>query len=162
MGKQLEEEMYEVEQAPDKGLKVSEVLQKGESPMKVSSIENNERVFIYDTLTGEQSLCLRYMLPQQLKKKRPDGSRVFTTVKPNIEVKRGIIKCLLHIEDSNREHYDELGLPVCGKSNLTNLHQVRMHMKKRHKEAWEVIEEERIEKEKDSERRMMAKLLKRK
>lgn len=110
------------------------------------------RITIYDTITGEASEILVTMLQMNLRKRRPDGSRVFTTEKPDFEPNRGTLKCLLHPEGPDREYYDSLGLPTCQKSNLTSPFQVRRHMEKRHRVEWGTIEEDRKAKEKQEER----------
>jgi hypothetical protein len=112
-------------------------------------------VYVWDNRTGERSTINSNMLKTQLGKKRPDGSRVFTTIDPKIPVKRGNLKCMLHAKDPNRAHYDELGLPVCRKDNLTSVYQVKRHMQKRHPQEWATIQEEitRKEKEEDMELR---------
>lgn len=116
-------------------------------------------VYVYDTLTGQRSMCLKYMLPQQLKKKRKDGTRVFTVFDPEIEQKSGMFKCLLHPENENREHYDELGLATCNKSNLVSEYHMNRHMQKKHKDEWNVIQAEVIKKEKEEERNFQRSLL---
>ena len=105
------------------------------------------RVFIYDTLTREQSEVLLTMLPQMMRKVRPDGTKVFTEIKPNEGPVRGNLKCKLHADDPNRAYYDTLGLPVCRKSNLTAPFHVIRHMKSRHKVEWEILEQARKDEE---------------
>ena len=92
------------------------------------------------------------MLMQHLQKTRPDGSLVFTTEKPEEEPKRGKLKCLLHPSNPEREHYNELGLATCLKSNLSSPLQVRRHMQKRHHVEWDTIEQERVERERQEDR----------
>jgi len=144
--------------------KVSEVLHRGDgdipSPMTATQLESAGYVYIYDTETGEVSVTNRNMLMTQLKKKRPDGSRVFTTINPNITPKRGTLKCMLHPDDPNYFHYQELGLPECRKANLVSPYQVKRHMQKRHPAEWATIEEERAEKEKERDRALRERLLK--
>ena len=84
-----------------------------------------------------------------LRKKRPDGSTVFTTQKPPFEPKQGTHLCMLHLNHPDREKWDELGLPRCPKDNLRNPFQVRRHMQKRHKVEWGAIQEEITRQEKE-------------
>ncbi len=100
-------------------------------------------VYIYDNKTGQQSITNRNMLPAQLKKKREDGTRVFTVKDPNIPQRQGIIKCLLHKGDPNRKHYDEMGFAVCPMEHIPSPYQLELHMKKRHKHEYMAIERER-------------------
>ena len=119
--------------------------------MSPTQLKSAGYVYIYDTRTHERSLCSRNVLLRNLQKKRPDGSMLFTTVKPSVGPKRGHLKCMLHPDGPNRYHYDELGLAVCMKDNLTSPYQVIRHMQKRHKVEYATIkeEEERLEKQKD-------------
>jgi len=129
------------------------------TPTVAYKVSSAGYVFIYDTRTGDRSRTNRNMLPTQLKKRRADGSPVFTTKKPSFSPARGTFKCMLHIDDPNREHYNALGLATCRKSNLTNAYQVRRHMQKRHPVEWEVIEEERKAKEKAEDREFQRELM---
>ena len=81
------------------------------------------------------------MLQTTLGKPRKDGSRVFTTVKPNFEARGGQHKCLLYKDDENRDQYNELGLPECTKDNLDSPYQVTRHMQARHPQEWATIED---------------------
>lgn len=130
-------------------------------PMVATKVQSAGWVRIYDTKTGESSLTNRNMLVMQLKKSREDGSPVFTTVKPNIVPFRGAHKCMLHPDDPNRSHYDEFGLPKCPKDNIPSPHEVILHMKKKHKMEWQIIEAEKIAAEKLEERKFRRDLLKR-
>ena len=120
--------------------------------VKLNTLQSAGWVYVWDTRTGERSICNRNMLAKQLQKKRPDGSLVFTTVEPDIKPFRGALKCMLHAEGPDRKHYDEIGLPVCRKSNITSPYQVERHMQKRHPAEWAVIKAEKAEKEKTEDR----------
>jgi hypothetical protein len=127
----------------------NKVISKGDdnsAPMVVTSLKSAGYSFIWDTETHEKSVTNNNMLPAQLRKKRPDGSRVFTTVDPKIAPTRGALRCMLHPENTDRIYFDSLGLPVCMKSNLTSPFQVKRHMQKRHRQEWETIESEKKEK----------------
>jgi len=106
-----------------------------------SKVESAGYVYIWDTETGKQSVCNRNMLQSTLGKKRKDGSRVFTTIKPDFEPQGGERKCMLHADDENRELYDSLGLAVCTKDNLDSPYQVTRHMQTRHPQEWETIDD---------------------
>lgn len=148
----LQEMLRSAEKAEEPG-DTNKIVRRGDDldtpPTVVTSIKSAGYSYIYDTLTHERSLVNNNMLPSALKKKRPDGSMVFSTVKPEELVKRGTLKCTLHPDNPNREYYDTLGLPVCLKSNLTSPFQVKRHMQKRHHMEYEALEEERLQAEKD-------------
>jgi len=153
--KLVEEMVRDAERAEEPGKEDSRIINKGDAELPipmVMSIKSAGYVYIYDTRTGERSLTNRNMLPSQLKKRRADGSVVFTTISPGIKPARGTLKCTLHADGANREHYDELGLPVCRKANLTSPFQVKRHMQKRHPVEWATIEEERVAAEKEEDR----------
>ena len=163
--KNLEEMLRDAEVAPEPGESMKDkVIHKGDedlpTPMVRSMLESAGWVYIYDTQTGERSTANRNMLRQLLRRKREDGSLVFTTIKPPFEPKRGTYKCMLHPNDPNRGHYEELGFPVCMKSNLTSPFQVRRHMEKRHKMEWAGIEQERIDTERAEDRKLQHILIK--
>jgi hypothetical protein len=106
-----------------------------------SRIESAGYVYIWDTQTAKPSVCNRNMLASTLGKLRKDGTRFFTTVKPDFEPRGGQHKCLLHESDENRAEYDELGLAVCTKDNLDSPYQVTIHMKARHPQEAATIED---------------------
>ena len=106
-----------------------------------SRIESAGYVYIWDTQTAKPSVCNRNMLTSTLGKLRKDGTRFFTTVKPDFEPRGGQHKCLLHESDENRAEYDELGLAVCTKDNLDSPCQVTVHMKARHPQEAATIED---------------------
>lgn len=120
-----------------------------QTPTKLTSAGYS---YIYDTITGDRSKTNNNMLPAQLRKKRPDGSLRFTTVKPNFIPSGGTLKCNLHKDNPNREIYNDMGLPVCKKHNLTSPFQVKRHMQKRHPMEWAAIEDMRISREKQEDR----------
>ena len=137
-------------------LKRLQVISKGDdevpAPMLATELTSAEWVYLYDTVTRERSVCNRNMLKQHLEKKRKDGTFVFTTKVPKVGPKRGALRCMLHPDNPNRSHYDDLGLPSCPKANLTSPFQVRRHMEKRHKQEWATLEQERVERKEQDDR----------
>ena len=127
--------------------------------VQVASLESAGYVYVYDTENGERSVVNRNMLESQLQKMRPDDTRYFTTVKPNIEPKRGTLKCLLHSDDPDRGQYDIWGFATCNKSNLVSEFQVNRHVQVRHRMEWQTIYEEKERKEKEEERNFQRQLL---
>jgi len=115
-----------ITEAPEPGLQEITEVNQG------SIVESAGYVYIWDTRTADRSVCNRNMLQTTLGKLRKDGSRVFTTIKPDFEPRGGQHKCLLHASDENREEYDALGSPVCTKDNLDSPYQVTRHMETRH------------------------------
>ena len=130
-----EAEIPAITEAPEPGLSDITEVNRG------SIVESAGYVYIWDTQTAKSSVCNRNMLQTTLSKVRKDGSRVFTTIKPDFEPRGGQHKCMLHESDENREQYNELGLPVCTKVNLDSPYQVSRHMQTRHPQEWATIED---------------------
>jgi len=152
----LEEVVRDAEkaEAPSIG---DRVLSKGgdSPPMVIDGITGDEYIWIYNTKTAERSKIHRLWtqrLNAKLREKFTDGTPIWTTTKPKFEPKRGVLRCMLHAETPDREHYDSLGLPTCRKSNLTSPYQVKRHMEKRHPSEWATLEDERKSKEREEEK----------
>ena len=129
------------------GLAVNEIISvptpDAPMPMVVASIDSAGYVYMYDTRTGDRSLTSRNMLGIQLKKCRPDGSRVFTTVKPDITPRVGVLLCPLNEASPDRAHWDEMGFPICTKDNLISPFHVERHVQSKHKTEWSAMQHER-------------------
>jgi len=130
------------------------------SPMTVKEISSAGYVWVFDTRSFERIPILYYMLPNRLRERRPDGSFRFTTVDPGQKPKRGTIKCMLHADDPNRAHYNELGFRVCPRECIPNPYQLKQHMRKKHPQEWAAIEEERMAKEREEDRMLQRLLIK--
>lgn len=147
---------------PSSTLSMRELLHRGDdeypAPVVAKSLTSAGYVFLYDTRTGDRSLTNRNMLPSQLKKKREDGSRVFTTRPPKaadgkvLQPKVGSHRCFLHPSDPDRALYDSLGLPICLKANLRNDFQAKRHAENRHRGEWRTVEDVRQRTEKEQDR----------
>jgi len=160
----IEQMIRDIQQVPEPGTtKPGQVLSDGKDtegvPVTVGAISSAGYVMVYDSRTGEPSLCNKNMLPAQLKKKREDGSYVFTLNKPAIKLKRGQLKCILHPDNPKRAHYDEMGLPVCKKANLINQFQVTRHMEHKHKDEYKAIQLEIKEVEEKRQREFQERIL---
>uniref|UniRef100_A0A6M3IPT0 C2H2-type domain-containing protein n=1 Tax=viral metagenome TaxID=1070528 RepID=A0A6M3IPT0_9ZZZZ len=148
--------LEKAEKAPSAGSgNKAEVVHRGDAEVPVPILSQRESeagyVYIYDPKTGEQSRANKNMVLALLKATNPDGTRLFTTIKPAFEPLKGTHKCFLHPAGPERKRYTEMGLPVCNKSNITNPYMVKKHMMNRHPTAWKFLEEERIEKERVDE-----------
>ena len=171
--KLLEQLIQEAEEAAEPvGLQPDDVVHRPDEdlpvPMVASLLTSAGYVYIYDTRTGDRSITNRNMLVNQLKKTRqradaypgyPEGSFVFSTVKPKIERIQVTFTCLLHADRPERAHYDTMGLAVCRKANLPTQFQVLQHMQHRHRVEWATIELERTQREKVEEREFQRSLM---
>lgn len=165
MEKAIEEQIRDAEIAEETPLEIEKeeieaAKSLGVESMEVGEVLSSGQVYIYDTRTGDRSICNRNNLAHNLSKKRPDGSLVFTTVKPKIKPVQGTHLCMLHPMAPGRHKYDELGLPICLKDNLRNPYQVRRHMQKRHKVEWAAIQEEEQREERERRRKLDEALIK--
>ena len=156
--KTIEEKMRDAEAVAEDQLEIEGKVDEVEY-MTPAEVLSAGQVYIYDTKTGERSVCRRNILAHKLGLRRPDGSLVFTTIRPNINPKRGHLRCMLH-PDERKPMYDTWGFSTCKKSNLTSPFQVRRHMQKRHKQEYEAIKEEETRIEKDKERQLRESIIK--
>ncbi len=145
-------------------LKDNPVISRGDAtlpaPMTVKEISGAGHVWVWDSRTFEKIPILYYMLPSKLRQRRKDGSFRFTTTDPKQKPARGEFKCMLHKDGENRKHYDIMGFRVCNKDNITNPHQLTLHMKGKHPQEWAAIKEEKETREKEEDRELQRLLLK--
>ena len=137
-------------------LKESPVIHRGDgeldAPMTVKELSSAGYVYVWDSRTYERAPVLYYMLPSILRRRRDDGSFVWTTNDPKKLPERGTFKCLLHKDDPNRKEYNKMGLRVCKKSNIINEFEVKQHMSKKHSKEWQAIEDMKKERERQEDR----------
>ena len=109
-----------------------DTLDLGDERMTVIELKNAGYIYVWDTRTYKIAPILRYMLPEVMRRRRPDGSYIWTDKDPKKLPQRGTLKCLLHKDSPNRKEYDRMGLRTCKKSNITNDFEVKQHMSKKH------------------------------
>jgi len=150
----IQEQLRDAEVAEEPGnIKAGSVVGNSNGmTMSASELQSAGWVYVYDTFSGDRSIVNRNMLPQQLQKRREDGSYAFSTTKPEKQMVYGVIKCRLHKDDPDRELFDSWGLPYCTKANLTASHDLRVHMEKLHRREWATIDGENKAKEKEEEK----------
>jgi hypothetical protein len=153
----IEELMKEMEEAPEpgslgKGTAIHSATSEVPLSMSVSELQTAGYSYIYDRRNGAQSKTNNNMMQEQLEKRDETGARIYTTVKPDIEPAQGTLKCILHKDKPDREHYDAMGLATCNKANLTSEYQVNRHMQNRHPMEWATISEENERIERETER----------
>tara|TARA_R100000781_G_scaffold64433_1_gene40679 strand:- start:384 stop:953 length:570 start_codon:yes stop_codon:yes gene_type:complete len=150
----IQEQLRDAEVAEEPGnIKAGSVVGSSNGmTMTATELHSAGYAYVYDNFTGDRSVVNRNMLPQQLQKRRTDGSYAFTTKKPEgIAPVVGKLKCRLHKDDPDRELFDSWGLPYCTKENLTASHDLRVHMERRHRREWATIDGENKVKEKQEE-----------
>jgi hypothetical protein len=160
-----EELLRDLEDAPEPGtMSRGQIIHSGSGELPVAmvtqALQSAQYVYLWDTVTYERSICNRNMLRTNLRKRRKDGSFVFTPTDPKILPSRGILKCRLHGEHPDREKYAALGFPTCPKGNLRSQLDVRRHMQHRHKTEWATIEQDREDHERALDRQAQYGILK--
>ena len=137
-------------------LKREPVIHRGDeeldAPMTVKELTSAGYVYVWDSRTYVRAPVLYYMLPSILRRRREDGSFIWTTNDPKQLPQRGTMKCLLHKDCLDREEYDKMGFRTCKKSNIRNAFEVKQHMQKKHPKEWQAIEDKRKERERQEDR----------
>lgn len=106
-----------------------------------SDVESAGLVTMYLTETGDPSVTNRNMLANHLRKRRPDGQRMWTTLDPGIRPPKGTHKCRLHADHPDMKAFPELGIAPCRKSNLASEFEVGEHGRKKHRREWAALED---------------------
>ena len=123
-----------------------------DAPMTVKELTSAGYVYVWDSRTYKRAPVLYYMLPSILRRRRDDGSFIWTTNDPKKLPKRGTMLCPLHKDSPNRKEYDEMGFRICPKSNIVNAFEVKQHMTKKHPKEWNAIEDQRKDRERQEDR----------
>lgn len=112
-----------------------------------------DKTTIYSTIDGTPSEVLVYMLSKKLQQKREDGLPAFS-LEPQPRVV-GELVCYLHPESEEREHLDAIGLRgrTCRKSNIPTQWDRDLHMQRKHKNEWTVVERARERQEREDQMR---------
>ena len=116
------------------------------------SVSSAGYVYIYDTVTGDRSVTNRNMLPSQLRKRRDDGTLMFSERKPSVTPHLGVACCPLHPGHERREEFAALGFPTCNKHNLLNPYEVEQHFKHRHPREYAALEKIQTDADRTEER----------
>ena len=114
--------------------------------------QRSGRVTLYDTITGVPSHVLEYLVNGTLRKKRADGTRVFTLMAPKEPPKVGTIKCLLHPNAPDRARFAAMGWEACPRTQIPNQFQLEQHMQSKHRREWAALKREEEQRDKDEQR----------
>lgn len=96
------------------------------------------------TLTGKNSI---------LRRKNPDGTRVFTDKANSGDWAPGEVPCMLNVAHPDRTAFRKMGLiNDCPAAHLASLYDQQQHMKNRHRREWATIEAARTQLREDEER----------
>lgn len=137
-------------------LGASELFQKGTTKVTASP-EAEEMVPIFHTLTGRSAIVPVYMLKNFLSHRfaREDwipnpmvGQRVWSLT-PTVEPSKGQYMCFLHPKHPRHDEFSALGLTghECHQDAIPTLHDLDLHMQRKHKSAWQAIERDRTARE---------------
>lgn len=143
------------EDAPVEG-GVGTVIEKGDTPMAIASMQSAGYVYVYDRKTGDRSVVNRNMLQKQLQKRHPETDELaFTTIDPGFRPPKGDLVCWLHQDSPKREIVTRLGLPenACIKSGFFDEYGVSEHVRLRHRRTYSSVREyEDRQREEDRDR----------
>ena len=161
----LEEMLREINPAQQNPstLKLRDVIRGGiediPAPMIVQAINEAGYTLMYHTKDGDRRLVHKNMVKGMLQKKNDDGSYAFSAKAGLAKAMKPTLKCLLHISDENRAQFETLGLPICDREGIPNPYQQRMHMIRKHKQEWAIMELQREEREKQEQKDWQQNLL---
>lgn len=149
---------------PDSYLREGEVLgpvnDSNPAPSRLSSLRFKGYVEVWDTRTGVKSLQPWWLLWQTMKKKREDGSFVFTRTDPKIPPNYGAdLVCPLNPASSEYETVKGMGFKVCTKQHIPHEDARMRHVKKSHSRAWEAMERIRTERIRQEDRKLQQDML---
>lgn len=162
----LEEMLRDIKPSTENptSMKLKDVLREGieniPAPMVVSALDEAGYTRVYHTKEGDTRIVHKNLLKSILQKKNDDGSYAFSPRPVRLLTKaKANLNCLLHINDLRRAKFEGLGLPVCDREGIPSPYQQRMHMIRKHKQEWAIIEQEREEREKQEQKEWQQNLL---
>lgn len=146
----------------------NEMVGAAEGPMMLQG--DAVHMVVYDRVTGVPS---RIRIEQYLDRVLEDGAPFQDDPLPGKTyvldarthlprlVNTNALKCHLHPQHPNREHYDTIGLAgrTCTKDSIPDAFNLRIHMEKKHKTEWAVIQEEIRERERQEDRARQDRML---
>ncbi len=119
-------------------------------PMVTTATRGPGYSTVYHTVTGQPSQVSNNMLPAQLRKKLDNvnypghgGKRAFTIYDPGFRPPEGTLLCYMHPDSDMRAKCEELGFPMCQKSNIDSPFEQEEHMKNKHSRQWATLERNR-------------------
>lgn len=149
---------------PDSYLKPGEIINRpsgdNPSPMRVGDLRWKGYVEVWDTRTGDKSLQPWWLLWQTMRKTREDKSRVFTRVNPHIAPDHGQdLFCPLNPESPEYSSLKSMGFKACRKKHIPHEDGLMRHVRKSHSRAWEAMDRQRQETERNEDRQLQRDML---
>ena len=142
--------------APEPGPTVGAKVSMDGMPAAIHNMTSAGYMYVWNNYNYERSVINRNQRTLKLREVFPVGHvkagfLAFTVIEPAIKPWRGILKCPLHMDQPERAAYDIEGYPTCGKSNIPNVWEARLHMERKHNRTWKAIDatKERLEREED-------------
>jgi hypothetical protein len=134
--------------------------------MRVSSLAFKGYVEVWDNRTGVKSLQPWWLLWQTMRKKRSDGSLIFTRTDPKIAPQYGAdLKCPLHPESPEYSNWISMGFKTCNegfgnpKQHIPHAEARNRHVEHSHKRLWAAQKEERETRIRDEDRQLQRDML---
>lgn len=133
--------------AGERPLRLRDIVHSGSAdqpwPMVVSTLKNIGYSVVYRRKTGDPGIVPANFLRFAFAKKDDNGERVFTARDPGFRSAAGNLTCMLHKDSPVQQEFARLGLGTCRKATLKTFYDVEMHMRHRHRQEWQIIEQER-------------------
>lgn len=156
------------ESAPGTYLQEGEILgrgtQDGDLPagtfLRVNSLQYKGYVEVWDTQTGDKSRQPWWLLWQTMRKRREDGSLVFTRTDPKIPPDYGQdLFCPLNPAAPPDQRFTGRGFRHCRKKHIPHWDALQSHIQHSHKRAWAAMERARAEREREEDRALQRKVI---
>lgn len=149
---------------PESFMKVGEIVNKptesAPAPMQISDLAFKGYVRVWDTITGVESLQPWWLMWQTMRKKREDGSQVFTRTNPHIPPNYGAdLFCPLNPEAPEYAQYKAKGFKACLKRHIPHEDALMQHVRKSHMRAFAMMERDREDRIRDEDRQMQRDML---
>lgn len=112
----------------------------GNTPMEMQTTPASI-VKVWHRPTGQPRRILRDLLHHISDAVDHEGNPIFSFEPVELPSLVGGQICRLHPDHANRKLWNQMGLPTCSKADLDNDYQVRNHMERTHKTAWQAIQQ---------------------
>ncbi len=137
-----------IEVVPPSHLKVGDQLVRpsGGDPSRVEVTDMRFKgyVQVWDTRTGVMSLQPWWLLWQTMRKRREDGSLVFTQEDPQIPQRHGAdLYCHLNPLSDMYGKLESLGFATCVKMHIPHQDGLMSHIRHSHKRLWDFLQNEK-------------------
>ena len=137
-----------IEVVPPSNLQVGDQLVRPSSSdpsrVEVTDMRFKGYVQVWDTRTGVMSLQPWWLLWQTMRKRRSDGSLVFTQEDPKIPQNHGAdLYCYLNPLSDSHERLQGFGFATCIKQHIPHQDGLMRHIRHSHNRLWDFLQSEK-------------------